>query len=317
MHKSLIRTAAAAAVFAVAIPLSSDARSPEIDEPLKLAVINSSDFDSITYVYGTVLQRAGFEVEYVNADYTASWTGIQQGDLHVSVCWDTTWDVCAEGLENGSVLNLGSSGVEIREGWWYPDYVEAVCPGLPNWEALLEESCIEALSTVEVAPKARFVAAPAGWVTWVDEMIEAFELPVEPMTTGSPAALVATFKGAVDRKENIIGWGYVPQFYFEQTPGAFIEFPAYEPECRSDVSWGINPEKLHDCDLATGYIWKFMNADIYRKAPYAARIFHLLELDTATVSEMMHKIDEQGVPVEQVAEEWVNSNEDVWSVWLR
>ena len=45
-----------------------------------------------------VLARAGHEVEYVSADYTAGLTGLQQGDLHTFMCWDTTWDACQEAV---------------------------------------------------------------------------------------------------------------------------------------------------------------------------------------------------------------------------
>ena len=38
---------------------------------LKLTVINSSETDVPTYILGHVLQKAGYEVEFVSADYTA------------------------------------------------------------------------------------------------------------------------------------------------------------------------------------------------------------------------------------------------------
>ena len=114
---------------------------------IKLTVINSSETDVPTYILGHVLTRAGHEVEYVSADYTAGLTGLQQGDLHTFMCWDTTWEACQEAVASGDVINAGSSGIVVREGWWYPAYLEASCPGLPGYTALLQEGCIKALAT--------------------------------------------------------------------------------------------------------------------------------------------------------------------------
>ena len=100
------------------------------DPTIKLTVINSSETDVPTYILGHVLQKAGFEVEFVSADYTAGLTGLQQGDLHTFMCWDTTWDACQEAVATGDVINAGSSGIKVHEGWWYPTYLEALCPGV-------------------------------------------------------------------------------------------------------------------------------------------------------------------------------------------
>lgn len=39
---------------------------------------------------------------------------------------------------------------------------------------------MKALATAETEPMAQFVAAPAGWITYVDETIDAFGLQVQP-----------------------------------------------------------------------------------------------------------------------------------------
>jgi len=302
--------------LALAAP-GAAARSPELREPIRLALINSSDFDTVIAFYGAVLREAGYRVDYVNVDYAATWTAIQLGDIHVSMCWDTTWDVCAEGLENGTVLNTGSSGVAIREGWWYPSDVADLCPGLPDWRALKDPACVESLASAETAPKGRFVAPPADWVSYTEEIIEALELPFEPVISGSPAALIATLQGAVQRSEPVIGWGYVPHWFIEQTDGEFVDFPPYDPACHEDPSWGVNPDKVHDCGHALGWIWKFMNKEMAERAPYALRILYLFETDADAVGQAMHRVDVEGVPLEQVAKEWLEANRDTWRVWLR
>ncbi len=284
---------------------------------IKLTVINSSETDVPTYILGHVLARAGHEVEYVSADYTAGLTGLQQGDLHTFLCWDTTWDACQEAVATGDVINAGSSGIGVREGWWYPAYLEASCPGLPDYAALLQEGCVKALSTAETEPEAQFVAAPADWITYVDETIDAFGLPVQPITSGSSGALIATVKGAYDRKEPVMGWGYSPHWFFDKAEGNYVAFPAYEPACFTDPAWGPIPDKTHDCATPSGFLWKLMNREIALEAPGAARILYLFALDARTVADGMEKIDVDGQSYDQMAEDWVNANESVWRGWLR
>ena len=76
-------------LFSLALAGSALARSPNSNEPVKLPIMQSSDFDFIVTVYGEVLKEAGYRVEYVNSDYTASFPGVKAGDLHVTMGWDT------------------------------------------------------------------------------------------------------------------------------------------------------------------------------------------------------------------------------------
>lgn len=316
MSAQSARAVAAAALLGLGL-VTPQAIQAQDAPALKLTVINSSETDVPTYILGHVLKKAGFEVEFVSADYTAGLTGLQQGDLHTFMCWDTTWDACQEAVASGDAINAGSSGIAVREGWWYPSYLTEVCPSLPDWKALLEEGCSKALATAETEPKAQFVAAPADWITFVDETIDAFGLPVQPITSGSSGALIATLKGAYERTAPVMGWGYSPHWFFDKAEGGYVAFPPYEPACFTDPAWGPVPDKTHDCTTPSGFLWKLMNRHISVEAPGAARILFLFNLDATTVADGMEKIDVQGQSYDQMAEDWVAANESVWRNWLR
>ena len=99
-----------------------------------------------------VLKEAGYNVELVPADYIAQFAGLQTGDLHVAMeMWETTGrDAIDEYTADGRVVNVGTTGMDAIEEWWYPSYMKEKCPGLPNWEAL--NDCAEAFSTPETSP---------------------------------------------------------------------------------------------------------------------------------------------------------------------
>jgi len=142
-------------------------------------------------------------------------------------------------------------------------------------------------------------------------------LNFEPVSSGTSGALIATLKGAYDRKEPVMGWGYDPHWFIAKADGGFVEFPAFDPKCHSDPSWGPIKDKTHDCSTAAGYLWKMMNRDLANRAPLAARVFYLFRLDAASVAEGMEKIDVKGMSYDDMAKEWLAANEATWRKWLR
>src|SRR3546814_10278871 len=73
--------------------------------------------------------------------------------------WETTGrEAMDEATATGNVENLGETGMQAIEEWWYPLYMKELCPGLPDWEAL--NDCAEAFSIPETAPKGRYLGGP-------------------------------------------------------------------------------------------------------------------------------------------------------------
>ena len=66
-------------------------------------------------------------------------------------------------LAEGKIEDLGTLGLETKEGWIYPKFMEEVCPGLPDWKALVTPECISALATPDTMPNGRFLDYPADW----------------------------------------------------------------------------------------------------------------------------------------------------------
>lgn len=290
----------------------------ETDQPIKIVVTGITDADFIANVFAGFLERKGYKVERVMADYAAQFVGIEAGDMDMSTSiWDTSRDVMDAALATGKVENMGSTGVKIREGWWFPEYLKDVCPGLPDYKALLEPACVKALSTPETAPNARFVQAPADWTTLVDERIAAFGFKITPISSGNPAALTATLQGAVERKEPVIGWGFMPHWFTEENKGEFVQFPPYEAACASDPAWGPVKDKVWDCDNPMGYVWKVANTASEKKFPVAFRMLRLYQIDTASVSAGIRRVEIDGVASEKAAAEWLDAHPQAVADWSR
>jgi glycine betaine/proline transport system substrate-binding protein len=132
-------------------------------DPIKLTLHDWSGQLINTKIMGSILEEAGYNVEYVQADYIAQFAGLKTGDLTLAMeIWATTGQEALDAVTStGKVVNAGETGLQAIEEWWYPLYMEELCPGLPDWTAL--QGCSEAFSTAETAPKGRYVGGPVTW----------------------------------------------------------------------------------------------------------------------------------------------------------
>ncbi len=307
-----------AGMFAFAF-MAAPAPAVETSDPIKISLMDSNDGDIVNYLYGGVLKAAGYNVEFVRVDYTAMVAAVETGDLDVAAAlWDTTgWGNFIDSVKSGNVVNYGPAGIEIVEGWWYPAYVKEQCPGLPSWEGLKDPDCVKALSTVETEPRGRLVDAPADWETDSQKRLDGLGLEIEAISSGSPITMVATIKAAVDKKEPIIGWGFIPHWFFESVDGEFITYPEHDEACYDDPAWGPNPDATWDCGYTPGYIWKLASKKFTDKTPEAARLLHLFRMSSEDVSTMLGDIEVDGQDIEDVVQKWLDDNKATWSAWLR
>jgi glycine betaine/proline transport system substrate-binding protein len=291
---------------------------PETKDPIKLAIANTTDADIITYVFAEALKKAGYAVKIQPSDYAAHYTAVGTGDIDMLVdAWPTYPELRDEVIATGKAADFGSTGVKAREGWWYPLYVKEKCPGLPNWEALKQEACIEALSTAETAPNARFIDAPADWATASDKRATALGLKVTIINPGSSAALAAALQGAIDKKEPVLGWGIDPFWVTAKNAGEWVEFPAFESACLTDPKWGLNPNETHDCGFRKGDVTKIANVAATKKMPYAARILTNFKFDAKDVADTVYAVDVEGTPIEKYAAEWVAKHASIVDAWIK
>ena len=302
----------AAAPVLAAMP----AAAQESSDPIKLTLHDWSGQLVTTTLMGEVLREAGYNVEYVQADYIAQFAGLKTGDLHVAMeIWETTGrEAMDEAIATGDVVSLGDTGLRAIEEWWYPSYMKAACPGLPDWEAL--KDCAGEFATAETAPLGRYLGGPVTWGGFDDERVEALELDFEVVHAGTDAALFAELESAYQRQAPIMLWVYAPHWAPAKYDGEFVEFPPYSPECYSDPSVGINPDAAYDCGKPRGPIWKVSWAGVPEKWPGAAQAIENFRLSNADYGDMVAQVDLEGKSVEEVVAAWMDANEASWSGWI-
>ena len=289
----------------------------ESKDPIKLSLHDWTGQLVTTQIMGSVLKNAGYNIEYLQADYIAQFAGLKTGDVHVAMeSWETTGrEAMDEATGTGKVENLGENGMTAIEEWWYPDYMNEKCPGLPDWKALAK--CAEAFATPETAPKGRYLGGPVTWGGFDDERVEALGLDFEVVHAGTDAALFAELESAYQRKAPVLLWVYAPHWAPGKYAGAWVKFPKYTAECYSDPAWGINPDATYDCGKPTGPIWKVAWSGLKDKWPGAHRVIKNFTLNNDEMGAMIAAVDLDGKKLDDVVAQWISSNESRWQGWIK
>lgn len=302
----------------VALALTGTASAaPESKDPIKVTLHDWTGQLITARIMGETLKKAGYNVDYVQADYLAQFAGMRTGDLHVAMeVWATTAkEAMDEAIAAGGVENVGETGMQAIEDWWFPDYMKEKCPGLPDWTAL--KSCGEIFSTPETAPKGRYLGGPVTWGGYDEERVAALDLPFEVVHAGTDAAMFAELQSAYDRKAPILLWIYAPHWAPIKFKGEWIKFPPYEKACYEDPAWGSNKDAKYDCAKPRGPIYKAVWDGVQKKWPGAYKAVKAYTFDNKEIGELAAKVDLEGQKVEAVVDDWMAKNEDRWKKWLQ
>lgn len=296
--------------------VGSASAAVESKEPIKLTLHDWTGQLITTRIMGSVLQKAGYNIDYVQADYIAQFAGLKTGDLHVAMeIWETTGrEAMDEATDSGKVENLGETGMQAIEEWWYPNYMKERCPGLPDWKALNE--CAAEFATPETEPNGRYLGAPVTWGGFDDERVEALEMDFEVVHAGTDAALFAELESAYQRKAPILLWVYAPHWAPIKYAGEWVEFPKYSAECYNNPSAGMNADLAYDCGKPRGPIWKVSWSGVKNKWPGAHSIIKAFKLDNAEMGAMVSDVDLDNKKLETVVENWMTKNKARWSNWI-
>lgn len=305
-----LREVAAAALFAatsiVGSPVWAAAESPD---PIKLTLNDWSGQLISTKIMGSVLKKAGYNVQYVQADYIAQLTGMQSGDLDVAMeIWATTGrEALAAAVATGKVVNMGETGMVAKEEWWVPDYTLAMCPGLPDWKAL--NKCASMFTTAETSPKGRYLGGPVTWGGFDEERIANLPIDFTVVHAGTDAALFAELDAAYAKKQPIVLWIYQPHWVPIKYKGHFIEFPAYTDDCYAS--------KKYNCAKPGGPVWKAAWAGLDKKWPGAGKAVRAFKISNEEMGDLVKKVDVDGQDLDKVVAEWINTHESTWKEWIK
>jgi len=286
-------------------------------DAIKLPIHNWSSQIAGVYAVGAILEATGNSVEYISADSTLVYTSMCEGDMDlVHEVWEGAFGVAfMEQVDAGCVIDAATHDAKTREDWWYPSYVEDVCPGLPDWEAL--NDCASLFATPDSGGKGRFLGGPVDWLKGDQERVEGLEMDFIVENAGTAGALWAALDAASVNQEPVVIFNWTPNFVEAMYDGKFIEFPEFADECRTDASWGLNPETTHDCgNPKDGYLKLGVWSGFPDKWPNAYKVVQRMNFTNLDVAQFAMYVDIDGMEPEDAAAKWLADNADRVDAWV-
>ena len=298
------------------IGMANAAEMGATDEPIKLAINEWTGQHISTHIAGDILESMGYTVEYVTAGNFPQHTALGEGDLSASLeVWlNNAGEIYPKMKEAGKTVDIGTLGLETREGWMYPIHMEETCPGLPDWKALID--CKEALVTAETFPDGRILSYPADWGTRSADIITALDIDYKAVPAGSEGALVAELKSAATRKTPLVMMFWSPHWVFAEVEAGWVELPAYEPACDTDPAWGPNPNATGDCGVEQPVTMKVAWSGFEEKWPAAYAFLEAFQMNTPDQEQMMKAIDQDGAKIDDIVSAYVEETKDTWTPWV-
>jgi len=285
-------------------------------DPIKLPIHNWSSQIAGVYAVGAILEATGNSVEYISADSTHVYTSMCQGDIDlVHEVWEGAFGVAfMEQVDAGCVIDAATHDAKTREDWWYPSYVEDVCPGLPDWEAL--NDCASLFATPDSGGKGRFLGGPVDWLKGDQERVEGLEMDFIVENAGTAGALWAALNAASVNQEPVVIFNWTPNFVEAMFDGKFIEFPAFDDRCRTVASWGVNPYSTHDCgNPKDGYLKLGVWSGFPAKWPNAYAAVQKMNFTNLDIAQLAMYVDIDGMEPEDAANKWLADNCARWTQW--
>lgn len=312
MRMSIKNTTAALAMTLAGFGATGAMAEVESAEPIKIAINEWTGQHLSANIAAVLLKKMGYNVELVTAGGLPQFTALEQGELHFNPeVWDNSiTDAYTDGLASGAIVDMGDLGLEPREGWIYPAYMNETCPGLPSYKALYD--CAQAFGTAETFPNGRLITYPADWGTRSKSVVEGIELPFNPIPGGSEGAMVAELKSALASKEPILMMFWQPHWVFAEIDMQWVEWNPTDAEC---VEEDQNRETA--CGFAQASVNKIASKSLAETWPHAAKFAEQYTLTNAEQNLMILEVDQGGRELEEVVQEWVTANEDRWSVWIK
>lgn len=253
----------------------------------------------------------GYQAEIVKIDENAMFAGLADGSLDlVSELWPS--GVVAEEqafLDSGEVVDVGPLGAVGQIGWFVPDYVVAENPALATWEGLKDPEVAKTFATAETGDLGRFLGTDPAYSTVDEPLVANLGLPFQVVYSGSEATTVAEIDSAVAAQEPIILYWWTPTAAVGKYNLVEVELPEYTEGC-ADVIEEVS------CGYPSDPLRKLAGAGLEEKAPEVWAMFQNFTLTNEQQLELLPKVEIDQRPAAEVAQEWIDANEAIWSTWL-
>ena len=254
------------------------------------------------------------EITEVNEN-DAMFTGMADGTLDaVLEIWPSgVTDAENAYFDDGSVVNIGELGTVGKIGWFVPSYVIDENPALATWEGYADPAVAEMFATAETGDLGRFLGTDPSYSQYDEQIIENLDLPFQVVFSGSEPATVAELDARFAASEPIIMYWWTPTAAVAKYDLVNVLLPDYNDECGASAAAGDGGV---DCDYPEDVLFKAASGQLEDKDPDVFAFLEAFTLTTEDQLSMLPPVEIDGLDPAEVAQNWVDANEDTWSAWL-
>ncbi len=256
---------------------------------VKIPLLDWSSQRVISRAIGEELTNNGFTVEFLSMSEEIVWGALARGKVHFQI---EIWQASANNefqdmISKKRIQDIGLHSAVTIEDWWYPDYVEELCPGLPDWRAL--NKCA-ALFSDDQSAKGNYLTGP--WPYRDGDLIRSLSLNFKIKRYQDMEQIWQVLAQAKAKKLPIVLLNWTPNWTDDRLSGKFVKFPAYAPECETDPSWGVNPNLAFDCaNVPNGWIKKAAWVGLKNKFPCVYQFISNVDLNNEMIAEAAALVD--------------------------
>ncbi len=274
--------------------------------PIKVAINEWTGQNLTAHIAGTLLEKLGYKVEYVTAGTLPQFTGIASGALSLTPeVWPSNLgDVYPKAKAEGKLEEIGELGLDTRDGWIYTADTKAVCPGLPDWTALKNPGCVQALATPETFPNGRLLDYPADWGSATGQELKNADIPFTPVPAGSEGSLVAELQAAVAAHKPLLMRFWAPHWVLVAVPVEWMKMPP----CDSNNTAA--------CIVAPPVL-KVVWSSFREKWPAGYSLMKSLQVHADDQQKMIYAVDKQGKSLDQAVAGWMDQHQSDWQSWIK
>lgn len=278
----------------------------DTDTSIKIAINEWTGQNLTAHIAGGLLAKLGYKVEYVTAGTLPQFTGIASGSLSLSPeIWPSNvGDVYPKAVAEGKIEQIGELGLQTRDGWIYTVDTKAVCPGLPDWTALKNPSCAQALATTETFPNGRLLDYPADWGSASGPELKNADIPFATVPAGSEGSLIAELEAAAAAHKPLLMRFWSPHWVLSEVPIEWLKMPP------------CDQNNLAECIVAPPVI-KVVWSGFAQKWPAGYALMKSLQVHADDQQKMIYAVDKQGKSLDAAVAEWMDQHQSDWQSWLK
>ena len=300
-----LKLALASAVSVAALSTAAAA------EPIKIALNEWTGQHISAQITGALFRELGHEVEFITAGAVPQFAAIADGsiDLNPEIWTNNVGDIYPNAVEAGDIIVVGQLGLEPREGWLYPPYMEDLCPGLPAYDALYD--CAQAFAAADTFPDGRLITYPADWGTRSSDLVDAIDLPFKPVPGGSEGAMMAELTSAIAAEQPILMMMWAPHWVHAEVDTNWVEWDSASAECDEG-----NQSRGEACGFQQASVEKITSSGFADAYPDAMAVLTTMSISNDIQNALILEVDQNNREVEEVVAEWMAANTDMWQPWI-